>query len=364
MSSPKTMIARACLTLAALLALTAGVGSAEARERIRIAVGRSEVVTSPDEVHTIAIAEPKIADAAVGSQRTIVVSGKVVGITTLVVYGEAGRYSVYDVDVYRPNSEKQIALHVKVAEITDNAKRQLGFDFAGNGVIDGVSLNGGIFTGKVTPIPVSPLPAGPSTDGRIGFTNKFGDLHLDAAWQALESNGDIRVLASPTLVAASGDSAYFLAGGEIPIPIASVSGTGGSTITIVWKDYGVRLGMRPTVLDDGSIDLNVNSEVSQLDFNNAIRLSDTIVPALLTRNAVTTIALKPGEHLVIGGLKQTDSTKYRKRVPILGSIPLLGFFFSAEATDKTNRELLVVVTPEFVEASAAMPTLPTDAPKK
>jgi len=358
--------ASAAIALAALaLLLSVSMAVADARERIRIPVGRSEVVMSNDEVRTVAIAEPKIADAAVGSQRTVVVSGKAIGLTTLVVYGEGGRFTVYDIDVFRPNSEKQVALHVRVAEVTDKGIKDLGFDLFASGTKDGFSQQGGLITGKVTPLPIPPLRVGPETDGVYSFTNKAGDLHFEAAWKALEQKGQLRVLANPTLLAASGDTASFLAGGEIPVPIASASSNGGTSVTIEWKEYGIRVSFRPTVLEDGSIQLEVSPEVSQLDFNNALKLSDAIIPALLTRRTTTTVQMRPGEHLVIGGLKQHDVTKIVKKVPVLGDIPLLGFFLSSTHTEKTDSELLVVVSPEMQETAATtLPKLPTDSPEK
>ena len=112
---------------AATLAGFAGAVHADDRPMIRIPLGRAEVVTSDDEVKTVAIAEPRIADAAVGSARTVVVNGKTIGRTSLVVYTQGGRFKLYDVDVYTPNADKQVLLHVKVAEVNANASRSLGF---------------------------------------------------------------------------------------------------------------------------------------------------------------------------------------------------------------------------------------------
>jgi pilus assembly protein CpaC len=382
MPSPKLKDATVRFALAALGVLVlAAPALADLREKIRIPVGRAEVVTSNDEVRTVAIAEPKIADAAVGSQRTVVVSGKSRGITTLVVYGEGGRFTVYDIEVYVPNSDKQVLLHVRVAEVTDAAKRELGWDFLTNGISGGSPLEGGIFTGKVTPVPGRPygdygdrdkpygnqnsLPIGTETDGRFESRNKAGDLHFQAAWKALEDKGDIRVLATPTLLATSGDSASFLVGGELPIPIAGGGVAGGIAVTVFWKEYGIKVAFSPTVQDDGSISLKVAPEVSQLDYKNAISVSSFLIPGLTTRKTSTRVQLRPGEHLVIGGLKQTEVNKTVKRVPLLGAIPLLGFFFSSSRTERTERELLVVVSPEIQgTASSTLPKLPTDRPEK
>lgn len=375
------MVARALGVLLAL-GLWAGVAASDTllqpcdgvtkRCLLRIPLGRGEVVTSDQTVVTVAIAEPKIADAAVGSERTVVVNAKSVGVTSLVVYNEGGRYSVYDVDVYVPNQEKQVALHVKVAEVTDNAKRELGFDYWGRGTSDSKlngSVVGGLFPTKVAGTS-SPLVVGPLTDGFIGYTKSNGNLELQTVWRALEEEGQIRVLASPTLVAASGAEAKFLAGGEFPVPVASSSGStnnGGTatTVTIEWKEFGVRLAFAPKVEENGTITLKVAPEVSQLDFTNPLALNGFNLPSVVTRKSETMVNMKAGEYLVIGGLRQEEKTRVVRRVPILGHIPLLGFFFSSSNIQKTARELMVVVSPDvLVGGSAQMPELPTDRPER
>ena len=353
-----------------MAALAGGVqpAAAQTHDRLRVPVGRAEVVTSNDDVRTVAIAEPKIADAAVGSARTVVVNGKAAGVTTLVVYSEGARYKVYDVEVFTPNYQKQVSLRVRVAEVSDQAIRDLGFDWFGAGhsnkpFIDGF-LTGGLLTSKISPYTDSPpgLTVGPETDGFLGYLKNSGDLKLEVAWKALEESGDLRTLASPTLVTRSGMPASFLSGGEIPVPIANGSGAQSNTVTIEWKEFGVKLDFTPYVEEDNSITLKVAPEMSQIDFSNiTARTTAGVVPSLITRKASTTVNLRAGEHLAIGGLKQTDKVKVVRRVPFLGYIPLLGFFFSDSHTEKVDRDLLVVVSPELVEqAETTVPPLPTD----
>ena len=352
-----------------VMALAGAVATAEAqaRDRLRVPVGRAEVVTSTDEVRTVAIAEPKIADAAVGSSRTVVVNGKAPGITTLVVYSEGARYKVYDVEVFVPNYNKQVMLRCRVAEVTENGARELGFDWYGDGQsnkpwIDGF-VTGGILTSKISPYTDNPpgLTVGPKTDGFLGYARNAGDLRLQVTWKALEEKGDLRTLATPTLVTRSGMPASFLAGGEIPVPIASGAAGNTQAVTIEWKSFGVKLDFTPTVEEDNSITLKVAPELSQLDFSSPLSLSGFALPTLITRKASTTVNLRAGEHLAIGGLKQTDKVKQVRRVPILGYIPLLGFFFTNTKTEKVDRDLLVVVSPELVEqAESTVPPLPTD----
>jgi pilus assembly protein CpaC len=362
-------------TVVGALMVTALAGAvpawAQTHDRVRVPVGRAEVVTSNDDVRTVAIAEPKIADAAVGSARTVVVNGKSAGVTTLVVYSEGARYKVYDVEVYTPNYNKQVALRVRVAEVRDNALKELGFDWFGDGHsnkpwIDGF-VTGGLMTSKIAPMAtddndiITGLSVGPRTDGFLGYTRNAGDLTLQVAWKALETKGDLRTLATPTLVTRSGVAASFLAGGEIPVPIASGSVGNAQTVTIEWKSFGVKLDFTPTVEEDNSITLKVAPELSQLDYSIPTTLSGYAVPGLITRKASTTVNLRAGEHLAIGGLKQTDKVKTVKRVPVLGYIPLLGFFFTDTHTEKVEKDLLVVVSPEIVEqAESTLPTLPTD----
>lgn len=355
------------LVLAGLL--TASLASAQTRDRIRIPVGRAEVVTSNDDVKTVAIAEPKIADAAVGSARTVVVNAKSPGITTLVVYNEGARYKVYDIEVYTPNYDKQVLLRVRMAEVNANAAKELGFDWFGQGTSRSLNgfIEGGLMTSKISPPAtdanniITGLTVGPSTDGFFGWNKNNTDQVLQVAWKALEEKGDLRTLATPTLLTRSGQPASFLAGGEIAVPIASAAQAGQTQLTIEWKQFGALLNFTPTVEEDNSITLKVAPELSALDFSNPLKLSGFTVPTLITRKASTTVNLHSGEHLAIGGLKQTVKTKVVRRVPILGYIPLLGFFFTNTRTESVDRDLLVVVSPEIVEqASTTVPPLPTD----
>jgi pilus assembly protein CpaC len=347
--------------LAALLTL-ATVAGAQVRDKIRIPLGRGEVVSSTEDVRTVVIAEPKIADAAVGSAKTVVVNAKSVGTTTLVVYNEGARYKVYDIEVYVPNGHKQVALHVRVAEVNNSAQRELGFDFLGQHSGSGGFWQGGLYTTKVSS-PSIPLAVGPATDGFLHFEPPTANWLLQTQWKALEESGDLRTLANSTLMARSGEKASFLAGGEIAIPIASGSSSAGgaTSVTIEWKEFGVKLNFTPTVEENNSITLKVAPEVSQIDFSNSLTLSGYVVPTLISRKASTTVNLNAGEHLVIGGLKQMEKVKSVRRVPVLGRIPGLGFFFTNTRTENVERDLLVVVSPELVEAAAAtLPALPTD----
>ena len=357
------------LGLVAALTLLGPVSAeAQARQRLRIPVGRAEVVSYGEDVRTVAIAEPKIANAAVGSARTVVVNAKSPGITTLVIYGEGARFATYDVEVMVPNGHQQVKLAVRVAEADSTASRELGLDLLGqvssttpwlNG-----TLSGGLFPTKVSS-PSAPLTLGPATDGFLTYTRNSGDVSLQTVFRALQENGSLRVLANPTLVARSGEKASFHAGGEFPIPVASgggaSTGTGATavTVTIEWKEFGIKVDFTPTVEEDSTVTLLVATEVSQLDFNNALVLSGFSVPSVVVRRTATTVSLRHGEHLVIGGLKQKDHVKTVRRVALLGSIPGLGGLFRHTENSMTERELLIVVSPEVLTgALSALPALP------
>lgn len=356
--------------MAFLLMLVPAVGlSADAGERLRIPVGHSQVVPSLEDVRTVAIAEPDIADAAVGSARTVIVTAKSAGSTNLVVYTEGGRYRIYEIESYVPNQEKQVLLHCAVAELTSDAVHELGMDFWGTGqtnnkAVDG-TLGGGLYTTKVEP-PAYPLlpgaaPGGqfpkPDADGFLGYQRNAGNLDLQMEWKALEENGDIRMLANPSLLARSGEKASFLAGGEFAYQIISGSGTGAAP-AIAFKEYGVHVEFTPYVEEDGTIRLKVAPEVSEPDWTRSV----FGVPPLNSRKASTTVTLKPGESLVIGGLKQTTRNKLVRKVPVLGHVPLLGVLFTYKRDEVSQKELLITVSPELVEPSSVAPALPTDKP--
>jgi pilus assembly protein CpaC len=336
---------------------------------LSVNVGQSLVLETPNEVSTVSIADPKVADAAVGSQRTVVVNGKSTGVTSLVVWEEGGRYTLYQVSCVDPKKKDQVLLKVKVSEVLTDKVKELGLDWAGSVSsaqhLDG-TLSGGLFATKVeTPVYGLPLPVGSKTDGYANWVKSTGSARFMTTLRVLEENGSARTLASPNLVAVSGDSAAFLAGGEFPVPVPrSISGEA-TTLTIEWKEYGIRLGFRPTVLSDGRIRLSVAPEVSAPDYTRALQLAGYTVPGLVTRRISTTVELKPGDVLVIGGVKQEETTVRIRKVPILGDIPLLKTFFRHKATSKISRDLLIMVSPEMItELAKKDPFLPTDRPEE
>ncbi len=357
----------AAVALVLSLLAAAAAWAADGVEKIRIQISHSEVVPSGEEVRTVAIADPDIADAAVGSSRTVVVTAKKEGSTNLVVYNEGGRYKVYEVEVFVPNGEKQVLLHCNVAEVTATGLRELGLDaIVGghtynkniDGIMGGSVLGGKLVQGEYSFLdPSKTLTYDPTTDIVLRYFRNDGNLGLQAAIKALEEKGDVRTLANPALLAKSGEKASFLSGGEFAYQIISGAGLGAAP-AIAFKEFGVRVEFTPTVLPNGQIRLKVEPEVSEPDWSRSV----FGVPPLTTRRAMTTVTMNSGEFLVIGGLKQSDRNKVVRRVPILGYIPVLGWLFTYSRDETTEKHLLIVVSPEIAAGLTTMPSLPTDKP--
>ena len=212
---------------------------------------------------------------------------------------------------------------------------------------------------QASQLPISPIVAAGLLSGAAPFGFLLGQLSrgafsLDVALNALEQKGLIRSLAEPNLVAPSGDTASFLAGGEYPIPVPGSLGT----VTIDYKTYGVGLAFTPTVLKNGVINLMIKPEVSQLDFAHSVQIAGTSVPPLIVRRASTTIELRDGQSFVIGGLLQNISTTGQDQLPWLGDVPVLGALFRSAAYQKNETDLAIIVTPRLVR-----PTRPGDLVK-
>jgi pilus assembly protein CpaC len=364
------------LALALALALPAACFGAAPREAtpVKVLSGQSLVLEMAYDVSTVSIADPKVADAAVGSERTVVVNGKVPGTTSLVVWEEGGRHTLYTVTtVSSATAPAQVMLECKIAELDDTRLKEFGLDWIGNWQsdkhLDG-AVSGGLFVTKVE-TPFNPLLLGPTTDGFVTWDRSDNKLSFMATLRAMEEKGAARIIASPNLVASSGDSASFLAGGEFPVPIARAAGGGGEgegiaiSVTIEWKEFGVRLNFVPTVLDGNRIRLKVAPEVSQPDQRYAVLLNGYYVPSVITRRASTTVELGDGDVLVIGGLKQTEVSKREKKFPILGDIPLLKILFKTKRTETHERDLVIAVSPKIVrEMLKSFPAMPGEEPAK
>lgn len=205
-------------------------------------------------------------------------------------------------------------------------------------------------------------PVGAAFDLAAAIVNR-GNFNLNARLRLMEENGVVRVLAEPSLVAVSGQTASFLAGGEVPIPVPSGLGT----TSIEYKSFGIGLRMTPTVLAADRIALKVAPEASDLDYSNAVTISGVSVPAISTRRTETMVELGDGESFVIGGLVSRTTESSVQKVPLLGDLPVLGPFFKSMSHSSKERELLIVVTPHLVRPLArgtVLPATPGEAQEK
>ena len=260
-------------------------------------------------------------------------------------------------DVEVPAADPQILLKVRFLSVDRNKETQLGINLADLG---GLNTIGGLSTGQYTPpFVTSPPPTATFSNELNLFALSPGNLPIAVSIQALETKGVVQVLSQPNVVAANGKQASFLAGGEYPYPIATGS-AGGETISISFKEYGVRLNFIPTITPRGTIRLQVAPEVSSLDFTNAVQISGFEVPAINTRKVQTEVELGDGQSFVIGGLLDDRDTESYLKIPFLGDIPILGRFFQSMQKTRNNTELIVIVTPEIVapiQAGAPLPAL-------
>lgn len=243
---------------------------------------------------------------------------------------------------------EQVMLEVRVAEVQRNELSAMGLSTAVLWANDASAAS--LLSGIINPDAFG-LLAG------IGVT---GDYTIAAVLDALERRGVVTTLAQPTLVALSGETANFFAGGEFPIPVAAYDDGGRSRITIEFKQFGVAVAFTPTVVGD-TINLAVAPEVSAIDRNNAIRLNGTVIPALTTRRAQTTVELRNGQSFAIAGLIRRDFMDSADGIPGLSRMPIFGTLFRSTRFETQESEVVIIVT-----ARRAQPTtidelsLPTD----
>jgi pilus assembly protein CpaC len=263
-------------------------------------------------------------------------------------------------------SSQQVMLEVRFSEIKRSALKDLGFGFFVSN--DSGSLQGAV-GGGASLVGAGPPTLGPIVDSFGIITKTFGafGLNFDAALDALERKGAITTLAEPTLVALSGETASFLAGGEFPIPVAQGGGTstGDATtnvgITVEFKPFGVSLAFTPTVLADGVINMIVAPEVSSIDPTASITINNLRIPGLQTRRAKTVVELRDGESFAMAGLLRRDFQDTVRQFPVLGSIPIIGTLFRSTNFQRDETELVIIVTPRLVRpVRAAAMKLPTD----
>ena len=387
--------------------------------RVSLTAGRSTVLSVDFDITRIAITNPAIADAVVVAPREILIDGKAQGTISLIVWGD-GRRAQYDLSVDAPVTQLQQQLRnlfpgediqvtineeattlsgrvssnavmLKAGEIAEktSAKQKVINLLQVPGGIDtqqvllqvrfaevnrqalteaGVSLFTGVagykdWIGRSTteqfPAPIFDTDKLTFSDflNLFVFNTKY---NVGGLLKALQSGGYLQSLAEPNLIAYNGKEASFLAGGEIPVPIVQ-GGGGASAVSVVYKEFGIRLSFTPTIAGD-VIRLHVKPEVSTLDFANGITLSGFRIPALQTRRAETEIELRDGQSFAIAGLMNNIAQTDKNAVPLLSSLPIVGNLFKSKSARQQRTELMVLITPRLVKPldPDEVPDLPTD----
>jgi pilus assembly protein CpaC len=248
-----------------------------------------------------------------------------------------------------PPVDTQIVLKVRFADVDRTALQQLGANFFTTGLGNTVGRSTtGQFTGPAPDTVGGGQPTNFTLSDALNLFLFRTDLNLGATIKALQQRNALQILAEPNVLAINGQPASFLAGGEFPYPTLQGGAAGVGQVTIQFREFGVRLNFIPQVTPRGTIRLGVTPEVSSLDFANGLVFQGFTIPALSTRRIQTEIELEDGQSFVIAGLLDRRTTHSLSKVPGLGDIPLLGKLFQSREVNKTNTELLVLVTPEIV----------------
>jgi pilus assembly protein CpaC len=263
---------------------------------------------------------------------------------------EAAGFKVVNMLASPVKNVQQVQLQVQVAEVSRNRLKDVGTSFS----YQGAPGAGGYLNTGQGPSTLS-SPAASPLGGLLGGALSSSALNLLvmggnslAMLRLLQTEGSIRQLAEPNLIAMDGQEASFLAGGEFPVPIVQGGGDK-STVSIVFKEYGVRLNFKPTIIDEDHIRLELEPEVSTIDFANGVKFDGFLIPALKTRRAKTGVELRDGQSFALAGLLDNNELKSLSKVPVLGDIPILGSLFRSKSFQKNETELMFIVTAHLVK---------------
>jgi pilus assembly protein CpaC len=384
--------------------------------KLMVTVGKSLIIDSPMKIQRISVANGELIEAVAVNPKEVLINGKAAGETSLIVWQEGGNRLLYDLtvrlsplklDAVRqqlardfpnedinvtfendtafvrgtvkdviaaervmaitaslgksvnllrvevPPVEQQILLRVRFCNVDRSASTDLGISFASGAFNQSTAIGTGQFSGPTV-----------NTAGTVSLSDMLSillfrkDLNLAASIKALEGKNLLETLAEPNLLAINGKEASFLSGGEFPFPMIQ-PGLGGNTVTIAFREFGIRIKFLPRITPRGTIQLQVAPEVSSLDFGNAVIFSGTTIPALSTRRIQTEVELDSGQSFVIAGLLDNRLTETINKIPGLANIPLLGKLFTSKSVKRNNTELMVIVTPEVVRPIPAGQPLPT-----
>ena len=327
---------------------------------MRVLAGKSLIVDLESSAKRVSVANPEVAEVLIISPRQVMINGLGNGETSVIVWDRNGNYTMHTL-VVGDQLQDQVMLEITVAEINRTAMEEHGVDVRSfGGQFGGISQYGSVapLSGGASEPPKEGQPLFPvALDGGISWAVVDLKNNIGLFFKQLQQENLARVLAEPKLLARSGKEAKFLSGGEIPIVITQNDDT-----TIEFKEFGTKIEFVPEVREDGTIDLKVTSEVSEPDFAAGVELFGFKVPAFITRRVDTDVTLNNGQSLVIAGLIKETKQELESKMPFVGDIPLLGYFFRSTSYSKDLLELVIVVRPMLVapiEAGVRVP-LPTD----
>lgn len=386
-------------------------------KKINLISGKSVIIKTTEPATRVSIASPEIASYLLLSPSEIYVTGKAAGTTNLILWYKTGTPSVYDLEVsydisrlkerlhdmlpgekdiqviathgavtlagrvtnaanlaqalaiakaYAPEGSvnnllevggvHQVMLEVRVAEMQKSLLKRFGVNFNYmRGSEFGISTLGGLSSlDEVTSGGVIDMTVSPAVNALFRF-NRHATTWTTFV-DALKTDGLVKILAEPTLIALSGQSANFLAGGEFPVPVPDEDG-----VTIEYKEFGVGLSFTPTVLSEKRISMKVAPEVSELDYSTAVQITGYVAPGLSTRRASTVIELADGQSFAIAGLLRDTVRDQLDKYPVLGDIPIIGALFRSRSFQKSETELVIIATPHLVKPlDMTKQPLPTD----
>jgi pilus assembly protein CpaC len=380
----------------------------QAERVISVSRGSSVLLVNPVALSRFSVGDPAIAEATVLSPTEVLINGKGLGTTTLLIWDNSGQVRVNSVEVtadapglqrflkqLMPDEDIQVSASGNTVTVSGTVKDPNSVARA----VDIAKASGAtIIDNLVAPQAVQVLVRvrfaeinrtalkdwaarfatlnphklddngnwSGTTDPTVGndaitFLLNSGNANLQAFIQAATQKGDLRTLAEPNLMTLPGKEAFFLAGGEFPFPSVQ-GGSSSGAVSIVFKDFGIKLRFTPNIARNGAIRLKVQPEVSSLDFANGLVIQGFQIPSLRTRRAETEVELREGQYLAIAGLLDNETTRSLTKIPFLGDIPILGELFRSRGTRDRRTELLVVVSPELVQATDTAPKVPTGEP--
>jgi len=424
LNSRTAMNLLAALTAACLICLTAAMASAEvevldteAPGVVRIVAGKSTILNTTEPVSRVSLSSEESASIIILSPRQVYITGRKMGTATLTLWTGERVLNVYDlvvtpdvtrlkrmiheifpdetgvkvlssgqsitlsgsvnntgnltsilalaeaeapdkvVNLLRVDGVQQVMLEVRVAEMTRTAMKRMGVNLFG-------TISNFTFYSFL-----NNLSALNSAGTQVTLTDKIngvlqyssGSTSISGLFDALKANGLVRTLAEPNLTCVSGESADFLVGGEVPIPIPQALGQ----VAVEFKPFGIGLKFTPTVLSAGLINLRVSPEVSDLDYSRQVSFDGYEIPAITTRKASTTIDLADGQSFAIAGLISDQLKENSNRFPVLGDVPVLGTLFRSQDFERNKTELVIIVTAHLAKPmDLAKQTLPTDGFKE